>query len=431
MCGKQIKSFIKHSLFINFLIQLVFLQAADNNGMKFEKTFIDEQNQPAAMQAQTSLDNQALPDDVFQPSLIGQNQATQKLLKHDLTNSENTSLSDSTLKTGPLDNSVKSQAENQIALQTSLNLTDESAGTDLQDPPILGIDTVSLEEPQGNWLFKRIWWERAQETYEKVRILVAQIMDYRMEFFMHRSEINRVVLDPFYSQVGFAQGQIKEVIERVLQALQTEKNSTMLLDGSERGLNNDVETTKDVLERFKLDIEMVYKLDASIDKSLEQLVAECNKVRTYEQEAWQNYKQIGQELSDSKARELFYYLDVHMRQIKDIQRYLQQDFARYFQDLIRQISSETERLLGVVNKLKEQGIDFKKQISKLPEEHSSQTSDQVAPVLDTQDEEVTFEKRSFFSELKFKVAAFFGAIKEFFVSSFNAALGFLGNKKIK
>src|SRR5690606_16000794 len=25
-----------------------------------------------------------------------------------------------------------------------------------------GIDTVTLEEPQGNWLYKRVWWERAQ-----------------------------------------------------------------------------------------------------------------------------------------------------------------------------------------------------------------------------------------------------------------------------
>src|SRR5579864_2839891 len=25
-----------------------------------------------------------------------------------------------------------------------------------------GIDTVSLEDAQGNWLFKKIWWERAE-----------------------------------------------------------------------------------------------------------------------------------------------------------------------------------------------------------------------------------------------------------------------------
>ena len=70
----------------------------------------------------------------------------------------------------------------------------------------------------------------------------------------------------------------------------------MLLDSSERALNSDAETIKDVLERFKIDVEMVDKLDGTIDKALEQLVAECNKVRSYEQEAWQSYKKIGQEL---------------------------------------------------------------------------------------------------------------------------------------
>src|SRR5689334_7513565 len=30
-----------------------------------------------------------------------------------------------------------------------------------------GIDTVSLEDAQGNWLFKRVWWERAEDRYGK------------------------------------------------------------------------------------------------------------------------------------------------------------------------------------------------------------------------------------------------------------------------
>lgn len=428
MYDKQIKKFIKHSLLINCLIHAIFLQGVEDDYKGFEKTFVQGQDQPAELQPQTSLDAQTLTDISLESVSSEQKPISESPVKEGLASFQDVSLDASALNSGALANHIVTP-ENQMSLQASLETPGESIDTELQDPPILGIDTVSLEEPQGNWLFKRIWWERAQETYEKVRILVTQIMDYRMEFFMHRSEVNRAVLDPFYSQVGFAQGQLKEVIERVLQALQSEKSNVMVLDSSEKALNNDVETTKDILERFKLDIEMVHRLDLSIDKSLEQLVAECNKVRTYEQEAWQSYKQIGQELSDSKARELFYYLDVHMRHIKDIQRYLQQDFARYFQDLIRQISSETNRLLGVVNKLKEQGIDFKKQISKLPEEHFGQDSDQTRPNLDVQDEEPVTEKIGFLSDLKLKMSSFFIGIKEIFVASLNAALHFFSTKK--
>lgn len=428
MYDKQIKKFIKHSLFINCLIHVIVLHSADDDHKSFEKTFVQAQDQPAELQSQTSLNAQTLTDISLESAALEQKQISENSLEQGVVNSQDVSLDASALNSGLLANPIVT-SENQISLQAPLETPGESINTELQDPPILGIDTVSLEEPQGNWLFKRIWWERAQETYEKVRILVTQIMDYRMEFFMHRSEVNRTVLDPFYSQVGFAQGQLKEVIERVLQALQSEKSNTMVLDSSEKVLNNDVETTKDILERFKLDVEMVHRLDLSIDKSLEQLVAECNKVRTYEQEAWQSYKQIGQELSDSKARELFYYLDVHMRYIKDIQRYLQQDFARYFQDLIRQISSETNRLLGIVNKLKEQGIDFKKQISKLPEEHFGQDSDQTGPNLDVQDDEPVAEKIGFLSDLKLKISSFFTGIKEIFVVSLNTVFHFFSTKK--
>ena len=36
---------------------------------------------------------------------------------------------------------------------------------------IKGIDTVDINEPKGNWLYKRIWWEKAERTYEKIKQL--------------------------------------------------------------------------------------------------------------------------------------------------------------------------------------------------------------------------------------------------------------------
>src|ERR1700733_9711008 len=71
----------------------------------------------------------------------------------------------------------------------------------------VGIDTVSLEDPQGNWLFKRIWWERAEERYEKIRLLVDAIWESRTIFFIKRNELDRNVLDPFYLNIGVSQGE--------------------------------------------------------------------------------------------------------------------------------------------------------------------------------------------------------------------------------
>lgn len=270
------------------------------------------------------------------------------------------------------------------------------------DDQIVGLDTVSLKEPKGNWLFKKIWWERAQEQYEKVRNFITQIMDYRMQFFMQRAEIDRLVLDPFYNQIGVAQGRLDEIIDIWLAKLEHERNIQGALELAERKIENNVTATKESLERLKIDLKMVANIDHMIDEALEQLVQQINKVKSYEQEAWQSYKQIGFELSDAKARELFYHLDMHMRYIKDIQRYLQFDFARHFQELTRQVSTETERLLGVVNRLKEQGIDLKKQF--INDADNARLNDHkiedVSEVLNNDDQvEVVVEHGNFFGKL--------------------------------
>src|SRR5437870_6541847 len=76
----------------------------------------------------------------------------------------------------------------------------------------VGIDTVSLENPQGNWLFKRIWWERAEERYEKIRLLVDAVWESRTIFFVKRNELDRNVLDPFYLNVGIGQGELQTIL---------------------------------------------------------------------------------------------------------------------------------------------------------------------------------------------------------------------------
>src|SRR5204862_4884212 len=78
----------------------------------------------------------------------------------------------------------------------------------LSEEPV-GIDTVSLENPQGNWLFKRIWWERAEDRYEKIRNLVDAIFEQRNTFFKERNQLDRNILDPFYMSIGIDRGELQ------------------------------------------------------------------------------------------------------------------------------------------------------------------------------------------------------------------------------
>ena len=48
---------------------------------------------------------------------------------------------------------------------------------------IKGIDTVDIAQPKGNWLYKRIWWEKAERLYEKIKQLANEISESRIVFF--------------------------------------------------------------------------------------------------------------------------------------------------------------------------------------------------------------------------------------------------------
>lgn len=229
------------------------------------------------------------------------------------------------------------------------------------EPEIVGIDTMNLEEAQGNWLFKRIWWERALERYEKIQALVSQVWEYRMQYFLKRSELDRSTLDPFYVSVGLSQGELQEVIAEIASKLDAERQQEGTLDQQERALSQELQTERESLQELKTVVDNIMELDHAIDDALNRLLEQANKTRDYERESWTSFKQISQELSDAKARDLYYKMDMYMRNIKDIQRYLQQDFAHYFQETTNKLSAEVERVKNVVQSLKEKGVDLKKQ----------------------------------------------------------------------
>ena len=51
-----------------------------------------------------------------------------------------------------------------------------------------GIDTLEVDEPGGNWLVKRMWWEKAEEKMERLDSVIDAIMESRMVFFEKRDK---------------------------------------------------------------------------------------------------------------------------------------------------------------------------------------------------------------------------------------------------
>src|SRR3990172_6656360 len=177
------------------------------------------------------------------------------------------------------------------------------------EPEPSGIDTDSLENPQGNWLFKRIWWERAEERYEKIRLLVDAIWESRTQFFIKRNNLDRTVLDPFYINIGIDQGELQIILSEINEFLEKQREQQGDLTEQERMLYETYATDEEALKQLKLDVESISNLDHAIDDALIKLMDQINRVRQYEAQAWDNFKEIAHILNDIRARELYYMIE--------------------------------------------------------------------------------------------------------------------------
>jgi hypothetical protein len=243
-----------------------------------------------------------------------------------------------------------------------------------------GIDTVDLEEPRGNWLFKKIWWERAEQKYEKIRETVANIQESRMGFFAKRSQLEKDLLEPFYLQAGLGQGELQEIVNTFIKLLEKDRAQEGDLNEQERTLFNTLTEEKNTLEQLSKDIELIAKLDADIDDTLTKLLEQINRARKYEQEAWSNFKEIARVLSDTKARELFYKIDTAWRNVKDIREYIEQTIALHFDQVTTTVQQQVERVKAAMQGLKAKDIDLKDQVERLTSEPHTKPKEIEEPV---------------------------------------------------
>ncbi len=240
---------------------------------------------------------------------------------------------------------------------------DEAAGApeaetvELGEDEVMGIDTVDLADPQGNWLYKRVWWERAEAKFEKIREAVNKVLEVRSGFFAKRAELDKNVLDPFYIKIGISQGELREILKELIA-----KVETLLADAKSEQILEKAESDKKSLQDLQQKVEQVMAQDAEVENAIVMLVDQISKIRNLEHQAWQDFKNIARVLDDRKARELFYKVDAAWRNIKDLQLYVGQTFAGRFDKLIAQVKEDINRVDQEVSAIKESGIDLKQRL---------------------------------------------------------------------
>jgi|GEM_PF-5244669 len=223
-----------------------------------------------------------------------------------------------------------------------------------------GITTVHLPEPQGNWLFKRLWWEQALQRYEKIREYVDAVLDARPEFFVKRADIDKTILAPFYMAIGLDQGELKRLTVELLDYIEQQRHKTYLT-GQERVKLQQLEDAEKELKRVKADVEMMGTIYDRMNEDINVLFGQIKQVRDYDQKAWENFKKIADIVSDTEARTLYYEMGKLKNSIIAIHQYIQREFSKHFNDLVVKITAKTESIEDILRVLKNNGFDIQEQ----------------------------------------------------------------------
>ncbi len=245
-----------------------------------------------------------------------------------------------------------------------------------------GIDTVDINEPEGNWLFKRIWWEKSKELFGKIRDKVDKIVESRMYFFEQRVKLDREYIDPFYVDIGLDQGALRESVDNLLNVLKSEREKDGVLDASEVDAYNKLVEGKVALEKLSESVSSVQQLDTGLDEALKKLTEQINLARSYERDAWRLLNEIAEELSDKKAREHYYAIATLWRNIKEIASYIEGAFGEHFLQLSKMSIQNIQNINQAIDDLQEKGIAVKETIEAAQEEPANtanEDDEDVAP----------------------------------------------------
>jgi chromosome segregation ATPase len=226
---------------------------------------------------------------------------------------------------------------------------------------MMSIDTMDLDQPEGNWLNKRIWWERAKDKYKECREVFEAIFASRMGFLENRSDIEKTVFDPFYREIGLEQADVKDVLDDLISIIVEERQEAGYLDEKARIFRDMVTAAKKDIEQLKLDIDAISNIDNAIDTAVNMLSNKINEAQKFEQSAWDEFDAIARELSDKRAYERYYVIDGIHKNLKDLQKYINEDFNTYFNGLVMAAQEKTERAKKEIKNLKDHGIDLEEQ----------------------------------------------------------------------
>ena len=260
------------------------------------------------------------------------------------------------------------------------------------------VDTFE-QEGSGNWLLKRVWWEKTEGVYESIKQVFNEIMSARMDYISQRNRLDRE-LDVSYGQIGLEEGELQDIIDYCLDFVKKEKPEQGFLSKQQEDLYNSLQQKQHDLEQIKLDLKALQAVDQKIDEALDTLFKQIDVANQYEQKAWDNFKDIARELNDKIARKSYYETEGLLKDIQSVHSYIISQFSSYFNQTLQTARIHSQSISSQVQSLKQAGVDLKKEAGVLEQ---AQEAERLKKELSEHDKE--FEAAEKKKEVKKNVKA--------------------------
>jgi hypothetical protein len=231
----------------------------------------------------------------------------------------------------------------------------------------INLDTTEVDGG-GNWLNKRIWYERSQAVFGEIREMAKTGIDIRVQF---SNEVNAVgqKIEVFWETVDYTKGELDDKFKEILTMLETEQKLTGDLSAAERDLQVAIKQELLVVEQIGKDIKAIHDVDNKIDDTLMQALKTIDECSDYETKAWDSFKAIGKELDDKKARNLYYQINNYKQNIEQKNNYLKSTLLPYLHNvLVAKVEMNISKINQAIATLKTKGVDLAKIMSKSEED---------------------------------------------------------------
>lgn len=249
------------------------------------------------------------------------------------------------------------------------------------------LNTVDAESG-GNWVIKRAFWEAGLSAYDKIVQLNDQLFSIQMTYVNKRNEANNFV-DTHFIELGFDRGELAQLLITLSEDIERRKTLQHEYTAEDAENVKKIEAQQKKLAFLKKQMEYIDRLDDSLDQVMSQVVASIAACRTFEKKAWENYKTIGKELNDKRAKDLYYQIESYHQSILKQLDYLKNGLANYFSAHIQKVSDSINELRTEINALQSLGTDLKAHYEVQFKKHEQQMQDDK----DTLEQQLAAERK--------------------------------------